>query len=72
MGVMKRIIENQMYAGRGSGGYHFTNENPEVTSLIPKGSLYKYKNSNPFGLFEITIVEVFVANLLALARIIYF
>lgn len=28
---MKRVIENQMYSGRGSAGYHFTNENPEVS-----------------------------------------
>jgi len=30
MGVMKRILENQMNAGRG-GGLLFTNENPEIT-----------------------------------------
>ena len=30
MGVMKRILENQMYGGR-SAGFNFSNENPEVS-----------------------------------------
>ncbi len=27
---MKRILEEQMFSGRSSGGYHFSNDNPEI------------------------------------------
>lgn len=28
---MKRVLENQMYAGHGSAGFHFTNADPEIS-----------------------------------------
>lgn len=43
MGIMKRIIENQLYDKR-AGGLHFVNENPEVT--LVKNNSSKVKSGN--------------------------
>lgn len=38
MGLMKRILENQMETGRSGGGFHFTNANPEIA--LNRGGVY--------------------------------